>query len=176
MAEIGQHPDRGGGTHPATFDDVLFSELRTANDHACPGGDAAGLGDGDLDGITGRQVEAVEPRGGLAGEHGRDRKATMDGLEQERWLVGEWCPHVETASDAPPARALEMPPGETRLPRLDEGERTAGELRGNERVPRHAPEDAPRATRGKARLLTSTNSPPPGRSVHPPADAPFRRR
>lgn len=56
MAEIGQHPDGGGGTHPATFDDVLFSELRTANDHACPGGDAAGLGDGDLDGITGRQV------------------------------------------------------------------------------------------------------------------------
>jgi hypothetical protein len=35
-----------------------ISELRTANDHACPGGDAGGLGDGDLDRITGRQVEA----------------------------------------------------------------------------------------------------------------------
>jgi len=66
---------------PTPFDDVLVGEQCAANDHACPCRDAAGLGDRDLDGITGRQLETVQPGGGLAGEGGRNRKATMDGRQ-----------------------------------------------------------------------------------------------
>ena len=115
-AEISQRADGGGDTHPAPFDDVPVGELTAANHHACPGRDTAGPGDSHLDGSTGRQVESVQPGGGLTREGRLDRKATMEGGQQEPWVVGEFCTHVKTAADAPPARTLELPPAKTCLP------------------------------------------------------------
>src|SRR5215472_1191254 len=68
----------GGDTHPAPLDDVLVGEITAANGHSCPRRGTAGLGDCDFDRSAGRQVEAVQPGGGLAREGRPDREAAME--------------------------------------------------------------------------------------------------
>ena len=95
--------------------------------------------EGDLDGITWREVKTMKPGSGTTGEYPTVWETPGGGGEPDQWQIGDFAHRIETAAKAPPAGCTEVIPGEPVAPSLREVERPAGELDWNPRSSRHGP-------------------------------------
>jgi hypothetical protein len=138
-AEVGQRAQRRGGRQPAEAHHVRVGQGSPADRGPAQRRDAARVRQGRLHRIARLHVEAVQPRGGQPREGGSRGQPPVNAFDDHGGVRGNPGPHVESAGQAAPAAALEVPPGDSGPLGLGDGERSVGELGGNDGQPWHAP-------------------------------------
>jgi len=122
--EVGERALDDRDAKAAAHHDFARRERRPANTNAGYRRYPALRWDRDVDRLTGRNVDAIQPRSAAARERRRRRQPPCYGAQQRQGIVGHGGGRINAVSDPAPLLAPQLLRRDSRRPRLGQGEDT----------------------------------------------------